>query len=247
MNGGGYRGLFVTGTDTGIGKTVVTAALAALLRAEGADVGVWKPVQTGGLVGSGGTDAERLLRYAGIDGRPDSVASFTYEPPLAPLLAAERAGDALGVQTLLDAGRPLADRCAALLVEGAGGVAVPLAESAVVADLIAALRMPALIVARSGLGTINHVLLTAAYLRQRRIPIVGVVLNDGASAPDQLREDPSVDDNAALIERFGGIPVLGRFPGLAGELTARRLTDAARTSLVLDPIRKAVLHGVIEP
>ena len=123
------RGLFVTGTDTGVGKTVLTAALAASFRAEKLNVGVWKPVQSGALLGNGITDAERLLQGSGIDERPEAVAPFTFEAPLTPLLAAKQAGVTLTMKALISAGEPLNKRYDALLIEGAGGTAVPLTDA----------------------------------------------------------------------------------------------------------------------
>ncbi|MCR2805204.1 dethiobiotin synthase [Paenibacillus soyae] len=231
-----WRGLFVTGTDTGVGKTVVTAAIAAALREDGWIAGVWKPVQSGGLLGGGTTDAECLLRWSGVAERPEAIAPFSYEAPLAPMLAARLAGVKLTLEEVVAAGAPLAERYEVLLIEGAGGVAVPLAEDALVADLIAELRVPALIVARAGLGTINHTLLTAAYLRQRHIPIAGVVLNDGASAS----ADPSAVTNAELIEQYGGLKVLGRFPRLDGAMNRGTLAHAAREAIQLGQIRQAL-------
>ncbi len=169
-------------------------------------------MQSGALLGSGITDAERLLQGSGIDERPEAVAPFTFEAPLTPLLAAKQAGVTLTMKELIAAGEPLIKRYDALLIEGAGGVAVPLTDDALVVDLISELRIPALIVARSGLGTINHTLLTVSFLRQHGIPIVGVIMNDGELT--EPHDDPSVDTNAELIERYSGIKVLGRFPRL---------------------------------
>lgn len=241
MKTSGLRGLFVTGTDTGVGKTTVTAAIAAALRADGLNVGVWKPVQSGAPLGSGVTDAERMLRASGIDERPEAVAPFTFAAPLAPLLAARAEGVELTLAALSEAGEPLARRYDALLVEGAGGVAVPLTEDALVADWAAWLALPVLIVARSGLGTVNHTLLTAAYLRQRGLAIAGVVLNDGADNPAAGgAADPSVAGNAELIERYGGLNVLGRFPRLEHEPGPRELAEIARRTLHLTPLGEAV-------
>lgn len=231
-----WRGIFVTGTDTGVGKTVITAAIAAALREDGWNAGVWKPVQSGGVVGSGMTDADCLLRWTGVGERPEKIAPFSFEAPLTPMLAARLGGVTLKLEELMAAGEPLAERYETLLIEGAGGVAVPLAEDALVADLIAELRVPALIVARTGLGTINHTLLTASFLRQRDIPIAGVVLNDGCS----LADDPSVGSNAELIERYGGLKVLGRFPRLEGAVSRETLVHAARQSIDLGPIQQAL-------
>lgn len=231
------RGLFVTGTDTGVGKTVLTAALAASFRAEKLNVGVWKPVQSGALLGNGITDAERLLQGSGIDERPEAVAPFTFEAPLTPLLAAKKAGVTLTMKALLSAGEPLIERYDALLIEGAGGTAVPLTDHALVVDLISELGVPALVVARSGLGTINHTLLTISFLQQRGIPIIGVIMNDGELT--EAYDDPSVYTNAELIERFSSIKVLGRFPRLPSEANTEMLVHAVRENIQLTPVREA--------
>lgn len=233
-----FRGIFVTGTDTGVGKTVVTAAIVAALRAEGLNIGVWKPVQSGGLIGAGMTDAERLLQITGIMERPETVASFTFKEPLTPMLAAKQAGVKLTLGGILAAGEPLMKRYDALFIEGVGGVAVPLTDDAMVADLIAQLRIPVLIVARSGLGTINHTLLTASMLRQRAIPIVGIVMNDG-ELPDQ-KDDPSAATNAELIERYSGLKVLGRFPRLHQAADTETLIQTIRETIELSPVRQAL-------
>ncbi|MCM3748004.1 dethiobiotin synthase [Paenibacillus pasadenensis] len=232
------RGLFVTGTDTGVGKTVVTAAIAAALRSEGKNIGVWKPVQSGAALGQGITDAERLLKGSGMLELPDAVSPFTFEAPLAPMLAARQAGVELTMDGLIAAGTPLAERYDALLVEGAGGVAVPLTEDALVADFMAELGMPALIVARAGLGTINHTLLTASYLRNRGIPLLGVILNEGGAEPAVC--DLSIESNAEQIERYGGMNVLGCFPPVKDDTDTETLIRAAAGSLSLGAIREAL-------
>ncbi|MBU7314704.1 dethiobiotin synthase [Paenibacillus oleatilyticus] len=237
-----WRGIFVTGTDTGVGKTVITAAIAAALRSEGQNVGVWKPVQSGGLLGKGITDAERLLRGTDISDHPEQVAPFTFAAPLAPALAAVHAGVNLTMAGLLAAGEPLAERYDALLIEGAGGAAVPLTSDALVADLIAELGVPALIVARCGLGTVNHTLLTAAVLRQRGIPVAGVVMNEVDHAIS--RNDPSTAWNAELIERYGSLRVLGRFPWVSGEATMERLVQAVKQHIDISPVRQIVENAI---
>ncbi|MFC0331389.1 dethiobiotin synthase [Paenibacillus sepulcri] len=235
------RGLFVTGTDTGVGKTVVTAAIAAALRAEGRNVGVWKPVQSGSTFGSGRTDAQQLLKSTGIDELPEAVAPFSFAAPLTPLLAAREAGVTLTLEKLIASGGPLAKRYDALLVEGAGGVAVPLAEDALVADLMAELRLPALIVARSGLGTINHTLLTVSYLKLRLISIVGIILNDGESA--ETHDDPSLSTNAELIEHYSRIPVLGRLPRIHAPEDTNTLVHTVRQHIQFALVKEALLAG----
>ncbi|MCY9666138.1 dethiobiotin synthase [Paenibacillus alginolyticus] len=238
MDMGPINGLFITGTDTGVGKTMVTAAITAALRAEGLNAGVWKPVQSGALLGSGVTDAERLLQSTGIQETPEAVAPFTFEAPLTPMLAAKRAGVTLTLQELIAAGEPLTKRYEALLIEGAGGVAVPLTDDALVVDLISELHIPALIVARSSLGTINHTLLTASFLRHHGIPIVGVIMNDGELT--EPHNDPSADSNAELIEHYSGLRVLGRFPHLQTNANSETLIHTLHKTIQLAPIRQAL-------
>ncbi|MCQ6557324.1 dethiobiotin synthase [Paenibacillus mendelii] len=237
-NVGLIRGLFVTGTDTGVGKTVVTAAITAVLRAEGINAGVWKPIQSGAPLGSGVTDAERMLTYTGINERPETVAPFTFADPLTPLLAAQQAGVSLQLKDLIVAGEPLAHRYEALLIEGAGGAAVPLTDDALVVNLISELRIPALIVARSSLGTINHTLLTASFLRHHGVPIVGVIMNDGVLA--EAHNDPSIATNAELIERYSGLKVIGRFPRIHAEANSESFLHSIRTAIQIEPIRQAI-------
>lgn len=231
-------GLFVTGTDTGIGKTIVAAAIAAVLRAEGMNVGVWKPVQSGEKIGSGMTDAERLLQLSGIQDRPEVVAPFAFEAPITPMLAAQQSGVTLTLKELIAAGAPLVDRYQALIVEGAGGVAVPLTDDAFVADFISELRMPTVIVARSGLGTINHTLLTASYLKQIGVHIIGIIMNDIEHI--ETIDDPSMANNAELIERYSGLKVLGRLPRLHNAGDSGTLVRAFRETIELAPIRDAI-------
>lgn len=230
------RGLFVTGTDTGVGKTLLTAGITAALRAEGLQAGVWKPVQSGARLGSGDTDAERLVQLTGVPERPEAVAPYSFEAPLTPLLAARSAGVTLTLQELIAAGKPLEARYEALLIEGAGGAAVPLTEDALVADLIAQLHVPALIVARSGLGTINHTLMTAAFLRYYDIPVAGVILNDGGNDSG----DPSVSTNAEMIEHYGSLNVIGRFPRLQPDVSRDILIHTVQQSIDLEAIKQAL-------
>lgn len=234
------RGIFITGTDTGIGKTVVTAALAAALRSEDRNVGIWKPVQSGASLGSGATDAERLLQYTAINEQPETVATYTFDAPLTPLLAAKQEGVTLKLQQLTAAGEQLLSRYESLLIEGAGGVAVPLTDDYLVADLIAELRIPAIIVARSGLGTINHTILTASYLRQRSIPVIGFIFNDGEAI--DKHDDPSITTNAELIERFGDIKFLGQFPCVEGKINTTSLVHAVHENIQFDAVREALIY-----
>jgi dethiobiotin synthetase len=218
------KGLFITGTDTGVGKTVATAAIAAALRSEGVKAGVWKPVQSGERRGCGRTDAERLIRAAGLDEQEHEVCALSFDASLAPAVAAAQEGVQLHMNDIVASGQKLFEAYSLMLVEGAGGAAVPLTECETVCDLMERLDMPVLIVARSGLGTVNHTLLTAHMLRGRGIKVAGVLLNDGAVGVAD--DDDSIRLNASLIEQYGdGLKVLGRLPVAMPENDPDRLAS----------------------
>ena len=191
-------GVFVSGTDTGVGKTAVAVALAAWARAQGWNVGVMKPVATGGTrSGSRGPllagDARALARAAGVDDEPQLVNPICLAEPLAPWTAARRGGCAITWAPIQRAAEELRRRHQLLIVEGAGGLLVPLSRSFMVAHVAQRLRLPVLLVSRPGLGTLNHTLLSLACLRQLDIPCRGVLINYAAP--------PARDPPARLAER----------------------------------------------
>lgn len=200
------RGLLVTGTDTGVGKTEVAAALVAGWRARGLDVGAMKPAQSGGADGLP-TDSDRLREAAGGTDPAGLVCPYSLSAPLAPAVAARLEGVEISFAHVMACAAELARRHAALIVEGAGGLLVPLTGSHTFADLAVALGMPVLVVARAGLGTVNHTALTCEALRSRGLVIAGVVLN--RTSPGL---DPSVPHNGAEIERLTGARVLASLP-----------------------------------
>ena len=181
-------GEFVTGTDTGVGKTLVSAWLA---RNWGAVY--WKPIQTGALEDSDSATVERLAPDVTI--HPTSVV---LQAPLSPHEAARRERTRIDLSALEP---PRTEH--PLVVEGAGGVMVPINELALMVDLMARLRLPVVVVARSGLGTINHTLMTLEILRRRHVPVLGVVMNG--------QRNPA---NRQAIEHFGGTPVLAEIQPL---------------------------------
>lgn len=202
-------GVFVTGTDTGVGKSVVAGALAGALRRRGLDVGVMKPVQTGATRTASGWDAPDvrfLLRAAGLDDPPELVCPVCLEAPLAPSVAAALENREISIPDILAAFRALAERHAWMVVEGAGGICVPITGAYGMADLARDMGLPLLIVARPSLGTINHTVLTVHFARAAGLPIAGVVIGDYPADPDlAARTSP------AEIERLTGVPILGRF------------------------------------
>ena len=199
------RGLFVTGTDTGVGKTVVAGAIAAALRADGARVAAYKPVVTGldePVEPGWPRDHELLAAAAGT--RPEAVAPHTFGPPVSPHLAAELAGTALALDDMVTAASAaIAEAHATVLVaEGVGGLLVPLTADASVRDLAEALRLPVVIAARPGLGTISHTLLTLEAARAAGLRVAAVVLTPWPAAPSVMEES-----NRATIARLGRVEV----------------------------------------
>jgi len=181
-------GVFVTGTDTGIGKTLVSAWLA-----RGWQAAYWKPIQSGMTEG---TDPAWVARMApSVEIIPSAIE---LQAPLSPHEAARRERRRIDLSALV---LPETDK--PLVVEGAGGAMVPINETALMVDLMARLGLPVLVVARSGLGTINHTLLTLEVLRRRRVPLLGVVMNG--------QRNPA---NRQAIEHFGGVPVLAEIQPL---------------------------------
>lgn len=209
------KGLFITGTDTNVGKTVVSAALMHRYRGSCA-VRYWKPIQTGIEQDD---DTETVRRLGGCAEREILAEGIRLRGAVSPHLAARRAGVAIDLRALM-ASRS-ADDCI-WIVEGAGGVLVPVNESQGMADWIAMLGLPALIVARSGLGTINHTLLTLEALRARSLRVAGVVMVGEPNA-----------DNREAIETFGDVQVLAEMP-LLDPLDCATL--AAWSTAHLDPV-----------
>ena len=218
--------LLVTGTDTGVGKTVVAAALVLGLRERGVRAVGFKPIETG-MVDGEAADSELLAAAAGLD-EPLARPLLRLSEPLAPALAAERAGKELD-------SRQVGQRIAALraagytvVVEGAGGLLTPLAWAFTAVDLAAELGLPSVIVARAGLGTLNHTLLTVSALRQRDVPVRGVVLNGRGDPPD-LAEQTNPD---ALARLLPGLPIVVTPRVAAGGLEAARDLQRLTQSLL---------------
>jgi dethiobiotin synthetase len=198
------RAVVVTGTDTGVGKTVVTAALAAALRLRALRVGVVKPAQTGVAEGEPG-DLDEVERLTGIE---DLHEFGRFPEPLAPATAARRAGmTAPPVREHAVRTAALADRDV-VLIEGAGGLLVELdGEGGTLADLASLLGAPAIVVARPGLGTLNATALTCEALRRRGVPCLGIVIGAWPASPD-LAMRCNVED----LPRYAGAPLLGQLP-----------------------------------
>jgi dethiobiotin synthetase len=209
-----FRGCFITGTDTGVGKTVVTAALAAAFAKQGYSVGVMKPIETG-VATERRSDAVRLKRAAQVTDSLDLIRPFAFRLPLAPLDAARSERRSIKLSAIMHAYRKLRSQHDLLLVEGVGGVHVPITPTSDVLDLIVKMKAPALVVGRAGLGGVNHALLAINALRQRKIPIVALVLNWTTPAKTAVarRQERST---VRLLRESARMPVIGPLPYFAG-------------------------------
>lgn len=212
------RGVAVLGTGTGVGKTVVTAGITAWLRSEGVDARAIKPAQTGAPA----DDDARFVADCCED--PDAATCLrSLEPPLAPRVAAAETGHSLSYESVRADCLAVFETVEVPIVEGIGGLRVPLADDREVIDLVADLGLPALLVARSGLGTLNHTALSVDALRDRSIPVSGIVLNqyDGATVAERTNPDE--------LERMLDLPV-STIPSL-DSMEATRLVEAVRAGL----------------
>ena len=211
-------GLFFTGTDTGVGKTFVTAAVTRILRRQGHRVVVCKPVATGASWKDGrwiSDDTVALAKAAGVTGDLSRVTPWTFTDPVAPPVAAKRAGVELTLDQIIRAVQDRREPEKAILIEGVGGLLCPLTEKETVADLVEALHLPLVVVARRSLGTLNHTLLTLEVARTRGLPVVGVVINETV-LPQTLAEET----NLVELQKRMQVPLLAIVPFQTGSVAS---------------------------
>jgi dethiobiotin synthetase len=205
------RGFFITGTDTGVGKTIITAAMAIVLREIGLNVGVMKPVASGcvrrreGLVSE---DAELLAQAADAPEMLAEIAPIRLAEPLAPTVAAARARIKLDLEPMWASWRRLREAHDIMLVEGIGGILCPVTPEASVADLAVDFGLPLVVVARPDLGTINHTALTVEAARRRNLKVAGIIINRYDRDAEDIAQMTAPDE----IARVTGAPILGLVP-----------------------------------
>ena len=197
------QGIFVTGTGTEIGKTVIAGGFAASLKQSGTHVGVMKPVSTGDTA-----DARFLKHAAQVDDELSVINPIYLRHPLAPSVAARIENREINLSCIDTAFAKLQEKYDFVIVEGVGGIAVPIQDDFLVVHLIKRLQLPILIVAEAGLGTLNHTLLTVAFARQFNLQIVGIVLNGLSPETAGIVEAT----NPVEIEKLTGVPVIGVVP-----------------------------------
>jgi dethiobiotin synthetase len=201
------RGVFVTGTDTGVGKSVLAAAICAGLKRRGERVAAFKPVVTGTDDPLDGWPRDHELLAAQTGQPPGEVTPLTFGPAVSPHLAAEMAGEAVDPESFAAAARGAGEGADILICEGVGGLMVPLTRDYLVRDLAVELGLALVVAARPGLGTINHTLLTVLAARNAGLPVAGVVFT-----PWPVEPDPMTASNRETVERLSGVTVSGLPP-----------------------------------
>jgi len=208
------KGLFVTGTDTGVGKTFLACGLAGWLKNAGYKVGVLKPAETG-CHGSEGNlvpqDAVALKEASGCEAPLEKICPYPLRDPLAPSVAAERQGVKVDIERLRQLYGEIGSAHDLVIVEGAGGLLVPILPSYTYADFARVLKLPLIVVAANRLGVINHLLLTLEHAACRELCVLGYVLN-------QIEPERSLaaDTNREVLASLTAVPCLGELPYLEG-------------------------------
>jgi dethiobiotin synthetase len=203
-------GIFITGTDTGVGKTFFACGLAALLKKSGYKVGVMKPVETGCDQANGKLvpqDAAALKEASGCELPLEQICPYRFREPLAPSVAAERDGARIDIDYLMSGYGEISETHDITIVEGAGGLLVPLLPSYTYADFAKVLKLPIIVVAENKLGMVNHLLLTLEHASCKGLSVLGYVLNQIESHPSLAAET-----NREALVSLTGVPCMGEVP-----------------------------------
>lgn len=231
------KGFFITGTDTDAGKTVASAAILALLLNLEKDAVPVKPAQTGCELINGKLNAPDLdftLKITGLEieeSERENLCPNKYEPACSPHLAAEMANDYIDLNELVLSIKKVSEKHELIIVEGAGGIMVPLNDKELTLDLMCQLNLPVILTARPGLGTINHTLLSLKALKDRGLEVAGVIF----CATKPLKGDVIEKDNVKIIEKFGNVKILGTIPYIANleDLHPEEFFNAIKECVVL--------------
>lgn len=229
------KGFFVTGTDTDVGKTIISSGLAAVLKEKKIDVGVFKPLLSGIARENPASDTSLLKQLSQTSLSYEEITPFEFKEPLAPYVAGKLEGKNVGIEDVLSHWEKIREKHEFFIVEGAGGISVPLGERFLVSDLIKALHLPIVIVARPNLGTFNHIFLTVQYAKSLGLSIAGIVING-------INDDPGLAEktNPDLIEQLCGVPILGITPKL------KEVTEENIKKMVKDHINVTLLINQLE-
>ena len=206
------RGVFITATDTGVGKTLVASALVTRLIQRGIDVGVMKPIETGvSRATKVRSDGVQLRNAAGSQDPMAEVCPYTFRLPVVPFSAARAEKTTMRIATIMRAFRALSQKHAFMVVEGVGGVHVPITQLLNLSDLIYRTKLSAIVIGRSGLGGVNHALLTLDALRGRKISVVALVLNQCRPVRTKIARAQE-QSTVSLLRKLAEVPVIGPLP-----------------------------------
>jgi len=236
------KGIFVTATDTGVGKTIVSAAIICALKRCGINVGAMKPIESGCTRKAGilePADGRYLKFVAGMDDPLELITPVRFEAPLAPYCASHAEGVPVDLETIFEAYRTLSGKYDFMVIEGIGGVLVPLAGKTTrrtsgtyfVTDLIKDLKLPAVVVTRPSLGTINQTLLTVNQLLSEGIDVAGVIINFNTPAEGTIAEKT----NPRALRALCPVPILGVVPCLK-DISAESIEEIAAGCIDLHAI-----------
>ncbi|MBA4349442.1 MAG: dethiobiotin synthase [Thermodesulfovibrio sp.] len=237
------KGIFITGTDTDVGKTVVSALIARAFISRGIKVGVMKPVETGCINDKGiliPPDGVFLKKMAQVDDSIDLIVPVRFEHPLAPMVASQLGGTSVEVDRLINAYKNLSNKYDFVVVEGIGGLLVPLTRIGYrgggscyfVSDLVKELKLPLIIVTRPTLGTINHTLLTVNHALKENIKVPGIIINCNEPSKDGIAEKT----NPGVLKELSPVPVLGIVPYIEN-ITADTLDEIALKVIDIDVLQ----------
>lgn len=233
------RGFFVTGTDTGVGKTIIAGALVTAMHSLGLTAGIMKPIESGCRRRGGRLipgDGTFLRKISGADDPVGTITPSCFESPLAPLPASEKEARDSALPKVRRAFQELSEKYEALVVEGIGGLMVPIAKDYFVIDLAGEFGLPLIIVAKPGLGTINHTMLSVEYALKRGLEVAGVVINFNNPPDHSLAEET----NPELLRKILPVPLMGIFPHLE-KVGRKTLKEAAFSNLDMDVIGKYIM------
>jgi dethiobiotin synthetase len=245
------RGFFITGTDTGVGKTIITAALIKAAKFFGLSACGMKPIETGCLKSKFKVKSSKLKvkeevlipsdgmflrKIAGMNDPIDLVTPIRFQNPLAPFPASEIDGIPVDIDKIKTAYSELSKKYDAIFVEGIGGLLVPIKKDYSVLDLARDFGLPIIIVSRPGLGTINHTMLTVNYAIKEGLPVAGIIINHSQPSKSSLAEET----NPEVIRQLSTVPLLGIFPHL-DKLDADIIEEAAKKTLDIEIIKNYLL------
>ena len=245
------RGFFITGTDTGVGKTIITAALIKAAKFLGLSACGMKPIETGCLKSKFKVKSSKLKvkeevlipsdgmflkEIAGMNDSIDLVTPIRFKNPLAPFPASEIEDVPVEIDKIKKAYSKLSKKYDAFFIEGIGGLLVPIKKDYTVLDLARDFGLPIIVVARPGLGTINHTMLTVNYAIKEGLSVAGIIINHGQPTENSIAEET----NPYVIRQISTVPVLGIFPHLK-ELDAGTIEEAAKKNLDIERIKRYLL------